>query len=85
LQEMTLDLPGEAKPEPAPKGAARDPKAPAPVPPVTHVALRDAAVSFGPLRDGVPTAGRFSLSGLVLPAASVAEAPVLGALPGYGY
>ncbi|AWN37313.1 hypothetical protein [Methylobacterium radiodurans] len=51
----------------------------------THVALRDAALSFGPLRDGVPTAGRLSLSGLVMPAATVTGAPILGALPGYGY
>lgn len=78
----------EAKPEPkADQRAAGDPlAAPAAAPPaVTHVALRDAAVSFGPLKEGVPTATRFSLSGLVMPAAMMADAPVLGALPAYGY
>ncbi|GJD55672.1 hypothetical protein [Methylobacterium dankookense] len=67
--------------------AAGDPlAAPAAAPPAgTHVALRDAAISFGPLKEGVPTATRVSLSGLVMPAAMMADAPVLGALSAYGY
>lgn len=65
----------QAAPQPAPQAAQQ----------TTHLALRDAALSFGPLRDGVPTAGRLSLSGLVIPAATVTGAPVLDALPGYGY
>ncbi|MFD0934536.1 hypothetical protein ACFQ12_04975, partial [Methylobacterium trifolii] len=44
-----------------------------------------AAISFGPPRDGVPTAGRISLSGLTLPASLAAGTPVLDALPAYGY
>lgn len=80
-----------AKPEPktepkleqrAEQKPAADPLA---APAVTHVALRDAAISFGPLKEGIPTAARFSLSGLVLPAATVSDAPVLGALSAYGY
>lgn len=79
-----------AKPAPAvtPPQAAQQPAQQTTQPitqQITHVALRDAALSFGPLKDGVPTAGRLSLSGLVMPAASVTGAPIIGALPGYGY
>lgn len=73
---------GKAAPQAAPKPVPPQPVASQPV---THVALRDAALSFGPLKDGVPTAGRLSLSGLVMPASAMAGAPVVGALPGYGY
>ncbi len=82
------DAKADAKPDAkaAPQAAPRPvPPQPVATQPATHVALRDAALSFGPLKDGVPTAGRLSLSGLVMPAATVAGAPVIGALPGYGY
>ena len=86
------DAKPDGKAEIRPDGKAAPQAAPRPVPPqpvasqpVTHVALRDAALSFGPLKDGVPTAGRLSLSGLVMPASTVTGAPVIGALPGYGY
>ncbi|KQT86912.1 hypothetical protein [Methylobacterium sp. Leaf466] len=64
--------------------------APSPVPapvvlPAAHVGLRDATMSFGTPKDGVPTAGRLSLSGLTLPSAAVAGIPGLGSLGQYGY
>ena len=55
---------------------------PAPAP---RVALREATLGFGPTRDGVPTSSRLALAGLSLPADLVAGAPILGALPAYGY
>ena len=85
--------PGEAKPNEAKPADARaagpragDPLAltvtPAPAP---HVALRAAALGLGPARDGVPTSSRITLSGLSLPASLVADWPMVGALPAYGY
>jgi hypothetical protein len=53
--------------------------------PTRRVALREAALSFGPPQDGVPTASRLALTGLSLPADLVAGAPIIGALPAYGY
>ncbi|SFL85459.1 hypothetical protein [Methylobacterium pseudosasicola] len=53
--------------------------------PTRRVALREAALSFGPPQDGVPSASRLTLSGLSLPADLVAGAPIVGALPAYGY
>ncbi|GEP03961.1 hypothetical protein [Methylobacterium oxalidis] len=50
-----------------------------------HVGLRNAAITFGPPRDGVPTASRLSLTGLTLPAATVSGVPGLGSLTAYGY
>ncbi|WP_132251396.1 hypothetical protein [Methylobacterium segetis] len=50
-----------------------------------HVGLRNAAITFGPPRDGVPTASRLSLTGLTLPASTVAGVPGLGSLTAYGY
>lgn len=73
LQDVSFDLP----PEPAAPGKA--PEA------VAHLGLRNASISFGPPREGVPTASRFSLSGLTLPSAAVAGVPGLGSLALYGY
>ncbi len=53
--------------------------------PTRRVALREAKLSFGPPQDGVPNAGRLTLTGLSLPAEFVAGAPIIGALPAYGY
>ena len=53
--------------------------------PAPRVALRAASLGFGPMRGGVPTASRLSVSGLSLPADLVAGAPLVGALPAYGY
>ncbi|MGU3539242.1 hypothetical protein [Methylobacterium sp. A54F] len=58
-------------------------KAEAPKP--VHVGLREAAFTFGAPQDGVPSAGRFALTGLSLPAATVATLPGLGALSAFGY
>ncbi|KQP41477.1 hypothetical protein ASF49_17050 [Methylobacterium sp. Leaf104] len=77
LKDLSLDLPAEAK-------APRDPADKA-VPGPTHVGLRDGSMNFAPPRDGVPTAGRLSLSGLTLPASAVAGVPGLGSLGLYGY
>jgi hypothetical protein len=77
LKDLSLDLPPEAK-------APRDPANTA-VPGPTHVGLRDGSMNFAPPRDGVPTAGRLSLSGLTLPASAVAGVPGLGSLGLYGY
>ncbi|WP_375463795.1 hypothetical protein [uncultured Methylobacterium sp.] len=92
LQDLSLDLPGEDAPAEAENGgkAGTGPGRPggplaAPEPAPVHVALRNAALTLGPPRDGVPTASRLDLSGLTFPAAIVAGMPVLGALPGYGY
>ncbi|MCJ2058857.1 hypothetical protein MKL09_20200 [Methylobacterium sp. J-048] len=70
----------------APEAKPGDPLAVTITPaPTRRVALREAALSFGPPQDGVPSAGRLTLSGLTLPADLVAGAPILGALPAYGY
>ena len=76
LKDLSLDLP----PEPHP---VRDPAAKALAP--MHVGLRDGALTLAPPRDGVPTAGRLSLSGLTLPASAVEGVPGLGSLGLYGY
>ncbi|TXN41604.1 hypothetical protein FV225_01745 [Methylobacterium sp. WL93] len=97
LQDLSLDMPGAPAPvgkEPGrtasrPPATAKSgdplatPAAPGAAP--VHLALRSGALTFGPLRDGVPTASRLDLSGLTFPAAMVAGMPVLGALPDYGY
>lgn len=85
LKDMSLDLAGEPRPpqdRPGPD-AARDPLAARTA--ATHIGLRDAAMRFGPPRDGVPTGGRATVSGLTLPAAAVAGVPGLGSLAAYGY
>ena len=84
LKDLSLDLPPEAKAprDPAEKALA-DRTAPAPA--GLHVGLRDGSMNFAPPRDGVPTAGRLSLSGLTLPASAVAGVPGLGSLGLYGY
>lgn len=64
------------------KDAAGAPKAPAAP---MHVGLRQAALSFGPVSGGVPTSSRLSLSGLTMPAGTVAGVPGLGGLSAYGY
>ncbi|MCJ2117752.1 hypothetical protein MKK65_14455 [Methylobacterium sp. J-001] len=80
--------PSQAKPADA---RAPDPKPGDPLAvtitaaPTRRVALREAALSFGPPQDGVPSASRLTLSGLSLPADLVAGAPIVGALPAYGY
>lgn len=75
--------PAEAK---APEAKPGDPLAVTITPPTTRrIALREAALSFGPPQDGVPTASRLTLTGLSLPADLVAGAPIIGALPAYGY
>ncbi|MCJ2036096.1 hypothetical protein [Methylobacterium sp. J-068] len=78
LKDLSLDLPAEPQ---GPRDPA-DPKAPAAP---THVGLRDGSMNFAAPRDGVPTAGRLSLSGLTLPASAVAGVPGLGSLGLYGY
>ncbi|MGU3662818.1 hypothetical protein ACLBX9_01315 [Methylobacterium sp. A49B] len=50
-----------------------------------RIALREAALAFGPLTDGVPSTSHLSLSGLRMPADLLAGAPIVGALPAYGY
>ena len=76
LKDLSLDLPAEPQ-------RPRDPadKAIAPM----HVTLRDGAMTLASPRDGVPTAGRVSLSGLTLPASAVEGVPGLGSLGLYGY
>ncbi|WP_336488840.1 hypothetical protein [Methylobacterium nigriterrae] len=69
----------------APKAGPNGPKPMAAAPASVRVALRNAAVTFGPPRDGVPTASRISLTGLTLPASTVAGVPGLGSLAAYGY
>ena len=91
LKDLSLDLPPEAKAprDPAEKmltdKALADRTAPAPTQVGLHVGLRDGSMNFAPPRDGVPTAGRLSLSGLTLPASAVAGVPGLGSLGLYGY
>ena len=50
-----------------------------------QLGVRGGSVSFGPPKDGVPTASRLSLSGLTLPASAVEGVPGLGSLGLYGY
>ncbi|KAB1074238.1 hypothetical protein [Methylobacterium planeticum] len=72
--------------EAARRGAAPAvPKPGAKVGAPVHVTLRNAAITFGPPQDGVPTASRISLTGLTLPASTVAGLPGLGSLAAYGY
>ena len=47
--------------------------------------LRDAAMSFGPPRDGVPTQSRLALKGLTFSAALMEGIPGLAGLSAYGY
>jgi hypothetical protein len=81
LKDLSLDLPA------GPRDPADKPATPPQVgtPAGTHVGLRDASMNFARPRDGVPTAGRISLSGLTLPASAVAGVPGLGSLALYGY
>lgn len=92
LQDLSFDMP--AAEEPGRPPARPDAVRPAPIrpgdplvapKPAVRLALRNAALVLGPMRDGVPTASRLDLSGFTLPAALVAGLPVLGALPAYGY
>ncbi|WP_430913691.1 hypothetical protein [Methylobacterium sp. sgz302541] len=69
----------KAAPPVAKPGAAKPAAAP------VHVGLRNATMTFGPPREGVPTSSRLSLAGLTMPAASVASVPGLGGLSAYGY
>jgi hypothetical protein len=71
--------------EAARRGAAPAAKAPGKAASPVHVTLRNAAITFGPPQDGVPTASRISLTGLTLPASTVAGVPGLGSLAAYGY
>ncbi|WP_232631949.1 hypothetical protein [Methylobacterium sp. Leaf118] len=50
-----------------------------------QLGVRGGSVSFGPPKDGVPTATRLSLNGLTLPASAVESVPGLGSLGLYGY
>ncbi|TXM67302.1 hypothetical protein [Methylobacterium sp. WL120] len=95
LQDMSIELPADPAAEARqtgrsagkPPAVAGDPlgvpasQGAAPL----RLVLRSGALTFGPLRDGVPTASRLDLSGLAFPATMVAGVPVLGALPDYGY
>ncbi|MBX9931105.1 MAG: hypothetical protein K2Y56_06145 [Methylobacterium sp.] len=84
FQNVDVDLAADKTRDPLTKDPlTRDPSKTAET--LTHVGLRDASMSFGPPRDGVPTAGRLSVSGLTLPAATVAGVPGLGSLGLYGY
>ncbi|KQO62547.1 hypothetical protein [Methylobacterium sp. Leaf88] len=87
LKDLSLDLPPEAKAprDPADRALADKALADRAPPAPTHVGLRDGSMNFAPPRDGVPTAGRLSLSGLTLPASAVAGVPGLGSLGLYGY
>ncbi|WP_311275206.1 hypothetical protein [Methylobacterium sp. WCS2018Hpa-22] len=91
VKDLRLDLPPDgapAAPKPPGNSAGKPAAAPA-LPPVatapTQIGLRDGAFAFGPLRDGLPTTGRATLSGLTLPATAVAGIPGLGSLGAYGY
>lgn len=89
FKDLSLDLPPDEVPA-SPKPPAKPPGVVSPaLPPVatapTHIGLRDGALAFGPLRDGLPTTGRANLSGLTLPASAVAGIPGLGSLGAYGY
>ncbi|MCK2055694.1 hypothetical protein [Methylobacterium sp. 37f] len=85
LKDLSLDLPAEPQNGRDPvRDPARDPGDKAAAAPM-HVGLRDGSLNFAAPRDGVPTAGRLSLSGLTLPASAVAGVPGLGSLGLYGY
>lgn len=82
LSGLSVDVPSDQAPG----------KAPSPADPLAktgggtvHVGLRDASMTFGPPKDGVPTASRLSLSGLTMPASAVSGFPVLSSLGLYGY
>ena len=94
LQDLSVEMPGAPAPAVGEPGRTTAKASPAGDPlgaPASRaasplrLALRSGALTFGPLRDGVPTASRLDLSGLTFPAAMVAGVPVLGALPAYGY
>ncbi|WP_019903904.1 hypothetical protein [Methylobacterium sp. 77] len=91
FKDLSLALPPDEKPAGTdrpgarPLAAPRDPLAPTAATAPLHIGLRDGALAFGPLRDGVPTTGRANLSGLTLPASVVAGIPGLGSLGAYGY
>lgn len=97
LSGLSLDVPTEAEPAakersaggrrtpPAPSSDPLAKTAPASAAAPLHVGLRDATMTFGPPRDGVPTASRLSLSGLTMPSSVVAGLPGLGSLGLYGY
>jgi hypothetical protein len=53
--------------------------------PMRQVTLREAALAFGPPSDGLPSTARLNLTGLAMPAETVSGAPIVGALPAYGY
>ena len=72
LSDLNLDLAGPNA-DPAAK----------PVP--MHLGVRGGSITFGPPKDGVPTASRLSLNGLTLPASAVESVPGLGSLGLYGY
>lgn len=89
LAGLGLDVPQDAaKPDAAkPDAPAADPLAkdpPTDAAPL-HFGLREATVTGGPPKDGVPIASRLSLAGLTLPASLVEGVPGLGSLGGYGY
>ncbi|NEU11314.1 hypothetical protein G3T14_04135 [Methylobacterium sp. BTF04] len=87
LTDLSLDLPAraEAPRDPLAKPGLDTPGLDKPDNAPLHLALRDGTMNFGPPRDGVPVAGRVSLSGLTLPASAVAGVPGLGSLGLYGY
>ncbi|MFY9289738.1 MAG: hypothetical protein WAP03_03390 [Methylorubrum rhodinum] len=70
LSDLNLDLPGHGA-DPAAKPMS--------------IGVRGGSVTFGPPKDGVPTASRLSLTGLTLPASAVESVPGLGSLGLYGY
>ncbi|MGU3463332.1 hypothetical protein ACLBXO_00630 [Methylobacterium sp. C33D] len=77
---------GPRPPEPRPADRTGDPLAVTVSPrPAPRIALREAALAFGPMTEGVPSATRISLTGLSLPADLLAGAPLVGLLPAYGY
>jgi hypothetical protein len=80
LSDLGLDLPGHGT-EPAARPEAK----PAVKTTTMHVGVRGGSITFGPPKDGVPTASRLSLSGLTLPATAVESVPGLGSLGLYGY
>lgn len=76
---LDVDQDGTPASEPA------DPLAKPASGPALRLGLRDASMTLGPPKDGMPTAGRLNLTGLTLPAALVAGIPGLAALETYGY
>lgn len=69
----------------APASEPADPLAKPPPGQALRLGLRDASMTLGPPKDGMPTAGRLNMTGLTLPAALVAGIPGLAALETYGY